>query len=47
MIGYRVLLSGAVPESFLAVGRRELIETYSLPGAFAGYTKEILRETGK
>lgn len=47
MIGYRVLLSGAVPERFLAVGRRDLIETYPLPGAFAGYTKEILRETGK
>lgn len=47
MIGYRVLLSGAVPDRFLAVGRRELMETYPLPGAFAGYTKEILRETGK
>lgn len=47
MIGYRVALSGALPDRFLCAKRRELLEIYPLPGAFAGYTKEILRETGK
>lgn len=44
MRGYRVILSGKVPDRFFAVERKELAETYPLPGAFAGYTKEILRE---
>lgn len=41
MIGYRILLNGALPEAYLAVRTEELKERYPLPNAFGRYTKLI------
>ena len=41
MIGYRILLKRALPETFLAVRGEELKEHYPLPNAFGRYTKLI------
>jgi len=41
MVGYRVLLSGAVPEGYLAAGKEELKTVYPLPNAFGRYTRLI------
>ncbi len=41
MIGYRIRLAGAVPESYIAAGKEELKTVYPLPNAFGRYTRLI------
>ena len=41
MKGYRIRLSGGIPESYISAGKEELKSVYALPGAFGRYTKLI------
>ena len=41
MTGYRIRLSGAVPEGYIAAGKEELKAVYPLPNAFGRYTRLI------
>jgi len=41
MKGYRVLLKGEIPKSYISAEKEELKSVYALPGAFGRYTKLI------
>ena len=41
MKGYRIRLSGGIPESYISAEKEELKFVYALPGAFERYTKLI------
>lgn len=44
MIGYRILVSGPLPDTFFPVDRKQLADSYALPSAFRAYTDQISRE---
>lgn len=41
MKGYRIRLSGPIPEGYISAGKSQLRDVYPLPNAFARYTKLI------
>lgn len=41
MIGYRVLISGPLPDIFFNVDRKRLADNYALPSAFRAYADQI------
>ena len=42
MKGYRIRLSGPIPEGYIPAGKSQLKDVYPLPNAFARYTKLIM-----